>query len=152
MNTITIELCAEDRARLDAIIAGLQGQAPAPAPLPPAMMDAAFQQFLAKQEQDARIQAAAATVFGTTAEALAQTDFPVVTDQVPWDTAPAEPAPAPAAKPVSLAEFQKAITIRCAESPEVKAAVRGLVQEYASSVSVIPEEKRPEFLAKLAQI
>lgn len=121
MNTITIELCAEDRARLDAIIAGLQAQAPA-------------------------VEAPAPVV-----ETHAPVDFPVVDTSVPWDPDPA-PAPAPAAKPVSLAEFQKAITIRCAESSEVKAAVRGLVQEYASSVSAIPEEKRPEFLAKLAQI
>ena len=125
MNASTIELCAEDRARLDAIIAGLQGHAPV----------------------------VPATTEAPASDPAPVADFPVVPDQVPWDEAPAdEPAPAPAAKPVSLAEFQKAITIRCAESPEVKAAIRGLVQEYASSVSAIPEDKRSEFLAKLAKI
>ena len=127
MNAITIELCAEDRARLDAIIAGLQGQCSA-----------------------APVAAAATPATAPAVEVPAQTDFPVVPDQVPWDEAPADPAPV--AKPVSLAEFQKAITIRCAESPEVKAAIRGLVQEYATSASAIPEEKRAEVLAKLAQI
>lgn len=158
MNTITIELHPDDRARLDAVIAGLQALASTPAapaaPLPPAMMDAAFQRFLEKQAQEEKIQAAAAALNVGPADAPAPAaDFPVVPDQVPWDlTAPADPAPAPAVKPVSLAEFQKAITIRCAESAETKAAVRGLVQEYATSVSAIPEEKRSEFLAKLAAI
>lgn len=125
MTAITIELCAEDRARLDAIIAGLQGKAPAVAPAEVPVADPA-----------------------------PVADFPVVPDQVPWDEAPADPAPAPApaAKPVSLAEFQKAITLRCAESPKVKAAVRELVNGYAPSVSTIPEDKRSEFLAKLAAI
>lgn len=163
MNKIVVELHPEDRARLDAVIAGLQALASAPAapatPLPPAMMDAAFQRFLEKREQEEKIQAAAAEVFGkdqAPAPAPAPAaEFPVVPDQSPWDlTTPAAPAPAPApaVKPVSLAEFQKAITLRCAESAETKAAVRGLVREYATSVSVIPEEKRSEFLAKLAAI
>lgn len=128
MNAITIELCAEDRARLDAIIAGLQGHAPV----------------------------VPATTEAPASDPVPAADFPVVPDQVPRDEAPTEPehapAPAPAAETVSLAEFQKAITIRCAESPEVKAAIRGLVREYASSVSAIPEDKRSEFLAKLAKI
>ena len=63
-----------------------------------------------------------------------------------------EPAPAPAVKPVSLAEFQKAITLRCAESAKTKEAVRALVNQYATSVSDIPEDKRSEVLAKLAEI
>lgn len=149
MNAITVELCAEDRARLDAIIAGLQAQAHAVDPsiyckggfISPADIHSAPAEALSFLDKKLNIPA--------------QTDFPVVPDQVPWDlTTPADPAPAPApaVKPVSLAEFQKAITLRCAESAETKAAVRGLVQEYATSVSAIPEEKRSEFLARLAAI
>lgn len=140
MNTIIIELHPDDRARLDAIIAGLKDLAPAVDPS--TYCKGGFvSPFLAPSFLDKKLNIPAA-------------EFPVVPDQVPWDTEPVAPAPAPApaAKPVSLAEFQKAITLRCAESAETKAAVRGLVQEYATSVSAIPEEKRSEFLAKLAAI
>lgn len=70
---------------------------------------------------------------------------------------PPAPAPdpiaaAPAPAPVSLGEFQKALVTRCAESTDVKAKVQALVHKYAESVSAIPEDKRPEVLAALAQI
>lgn len=113
MNTIVFELCAEDRARLDAIIAGLQARPAAPVEV--------VDDFAAS--------------------------FPE-----PEAPAAAEPAPAPAAKPVSLAEFQKAITLRCAESAAVKKKVRELVNSFAPSVSEIPEEKRAEFLDLLARV
>lgn len=116
MNNIVIELCAEDRARLDAIIAGLQGVAPVEAsPVAPA----------ADHPID---------------NSTAHLEPPVDTD------------PAPAAKPVSLAEFQKALTVRCAESQKTKEAVRALVNQYAASVSEVPEDKRSEVLAALAKI
>lgn len=63
---------------------------------------------------------------------------------------PADVAPAPA--PVSLGEFQKALVTRCAESADVKQKVQALVHRYADSVSAIPEDKRPEVLAALAEI
>ena len=159
MNKIVVELHPDDRARLDAIIAGLQnlsaapgdsaGPAPAPAaPLPPAMMDAAFNRFLARENQTERAQAIAREA-GFPVEGGAHLEPPVeATAPAP---APAAPA-APAAESVSLAEFQKAITLRCAESAAMKGLVRGLVNEYASSVSAIPAEKRSEFLAKLAAL
>lgn len=143
MNKIVVELHPDDRARLDAIIAGLQnlsaaGPAPA-APLPPAMMDAALNRFLAQEAQTERAQAIAKEA-GFPVEGNAHLEPPV--------EAPA----APAAESVSLAEFQKAVTLRCAESAAMKGLVRGLVNEYASSVSAIPAEKRSEFLAKLAAL
>lgn len=64
------------------------------------------------------------------------------------DPAPAAPAPAS----VTLGEFQKALAARCAESDDVKAQVQALIRKYAECVSAIPEDKRPEVLAALAQI
>ena len=158
MNKIVVELHPDDRARLDAIIAGLQNlsaagpasaEAPAPAaPLPPAMMDAAFNRFQAQEAQTARAQAIAQQA-GFPVEGGAHLEPPVeATALAPAPAAPADPA----AESVSLAEFQKAITLRCAESAAMKGLVRGLVNEYASSVSAIPAEKRSEFLAKLAAL
>lgn len=67
-------------------------------------------------------------------------------------TAEPEPAPAPAVEPPTLAEFQKAVAVRCAENPAVKPKVRELVNKYAPSVSEIPADKRVEFLAQLAAL
>lgn len=117
MNRIVFELCAEDRARLDAIIIGLQGLTAGAAATP------------------------AEPAAGHSPDASG----------APEDL-PAEAPDAPAVKPVSLAEFQRAITLRCAESAETKAAVRALVKQFAVSVSDIPEGKRAEFLAKLSEL
>ena len=74
---------------------------------------------------------------------------------------PVAPAPAPIPEPlfaapapasVSLAEFQKALSLRCAESEAMKAKVRELMRLYAPAASQVPEEKRAEVLAKLAQL
>ena len=62
------------------------------------------------------------------------------------------PAPVPEVKPISKAEFQKAIVLRCAESAETKQKVQALVHKYAESVSAIPENKRAEVLAELAKL
>lgn len=61
-------------------------------------------------------------------------------------------APAPAVEPPTLADFQKAVALRCAENPAVKPKVRELVNRYAASVSEIPPEKRIEFLDLLSKI
>ena len=73
-------------------------------------------------------------------------EHPVDASIIPFDP------PAPAPVPVSLGEFQKAIVTRCAESPDTKQKVQALVHKFADSVSAIPEDKRSEVLAALAQI
>lgn len=127
MNKIVVELHPEDRARLDAIISSLQALAAAPG---------------------APAEAAPAPAADFPVEGAAHLEPPADPEPVPV----ADPEPAPAAKPVSLAEFQKAITLRCAESAKTKEAVRALVKQYAGSVSDIPEDKRSEVLAKLAEL
>lgn len=114
MNIIEFKLCAEDRARLDAILSRLQHLTAAPAP------------------------AVEAPPVGA----------PVAAE--PEAPAPAE-AP-PRDKPISPAEFQKAITLRCAAAPALKPKIRDLVQRFAPSVSEIPEGRRAEFLALLNEL
>lgn len=74
-------------------------------------------------------------------------------------TAPiVEEVPAPAAEeipetePVTFAEFQKAVTLAVAKSPEAKKAVKALIHKYATSVSAVPEDKRAEVMAELENI
>lgn len=124
MNLIEFKLCAEDRARLDAIIAGLAKVAAA-----------------AAAEAAPLIVEATATLAGAAEHPV---DAPA--------THLEPPAPAPEVQPVSKGEFQKAIVIRCAESADMKAKVQALVHKYAPSVSEIPEEKRPEVLAALKNL
>ena len=119
MNNIVIELHPEDRARLDAIIAGL-----------------------------CKLQ----VVEGAIAPAAAPAADP---KPAPVETPPAAQAADSIHASVlfpSLADFQKAVALRCAENPAVKPKVRELVNRYAASVSEIPPEKRLEFLDLLAKV
>lgn len=126
MNTITIELCAEDRARLDAIIEGLKANKP---------------NCKGCVENAIRMVAPAETIAN-----------PIIEDPVPEAPAAEAPAPAPEVKPVSLAEFQKAVTQVCAKGPEQKQAAKEIINKYACSVSAVPEDKRAEAMAELEKI
>lgn len=138
MNKIVFELCAEDRARLDAIIAGLESRAAAPAE---------FQtRYMGKWD----IPAAPAEEHPADAS-TAHLELPVAAPAASQPE-PAAVVPAPEVKPVSLGEFQKAIVTRCAESAAMKAKVQALVHKYAPSVSEIPEGKRSEVLVELAKL
>ena len=133
MNKIVIELCTEDRARLDAIIAGLEK-------FPRVGLDLA-------SGPDFTVSAPAAEAHPIDAP-VEHFDPPAADPEPAVDPEPV-PAPAPV---VSLGEFQKAIVVRCAASPEMKKKVQALVKKYAESVSLVPEEKRAEVLAALAEL
>lgn len=123
MNHITIELCKEDRQRLDEVIAflgliagELKNQ---PAPKAP--------------EIDHPVEGAA--------------------HLEPVEKIPAEPAaPAPEVKIVPFAEFQAAVTRVVAKGPDQKEAAREIISKYGGSVSAVPEDKRAEAMAELARI
>lgn len=73
-------------------------------------------------------------------------------------TAPTIETPAPVAepteevKPVSLAEFQKAVTLAVTKGAEAKKIVKEIINKYATSVSAVPEDKRAEIMAELSNI
>lgn len=138
MNKIVIELCAEDRARLDAIIAGLQSRAAAPAE---------FQtRYMGKWD----IPAAPAEEHP--ADAPTAHLEPPVAAPAAIQPEPAAVEPAPEVKPVSLAEFQKAVTQAVAKGVAQKQAAKKIINKYAPSVSEIPEGKRAEVMAELANL
>lgn len=122
MNKIVIELCEDDRQRLDMLfyrLGVLIERLPAPAPIiePP--------------------------------PPLPVTPDPAVEHPADATVSHFEP-PAPA--PISLGEFQKVIVTRCAESADTKEKVQALIHQYADSVSAVPEAKRAEVLAALKEI
>lgn len=140
MNKIVIELAAEDRKRIDELIAaiGLAVGELHSLGVPVCKELRAALPHTIEQADDGTVK-------------LVKNDHPADAPATHLEP-PAVGQPAPDTKPVSLAEFQKAITMRCAESQKTKEAVRALVNQYASSVSDIPEDKRPEVLAALAAI
>lgn len=125
MNTITIELCKEDRARLDDLIA--------------------FAGIIVGDIKDRQIQTPAAPLEPSAAPAAAP-----VAEPSPVEPAPAQPEPE--VKAVSFAEFQKAVTQVVAKGPKQKAAVKEIITKYAASVTEVPEDKRAEIIAALAEL
>lgn len=163
MNEFLVKIALDDadRARLDALISSIHRLADAtvgqpqatPAPLPPALMDAAFNQFLARQDRQTRIERLARVAGVHPDDKPADPPAPdKMADQVALADPPAAPPAEAAAEIIPLPDFQSAIAKKCAEAPAMKAAVRQLVNKYAPSVSEIPEEKRAEVMAELTKL
>lgn len=125
MNTITIELCAEDRARLDGILDGLLN----------------LQVIVGYSEQVREAER-------LKDEALASVET------APAETAPVETAPAETAPDYTTEDVQALIReLIGPENPdEVKAAAKKVVMSYAEKVSKIPAEKIPEAYQKLSAL
>lgn len=147
MNTITIELCKEDRQRLDNIFYNLVVLIER-LPDPPIVVDSKDLEEQAKVYllRNGLIQDSP-KVEATAVDPASLEPTPVVED------APAPVAePAPEVKPVSLAEFQKAVTLAVSKGAEAKQAVKAIINKYAASVSAVPEDKRADIIAELANI
>lgn len=140
MNKIVIELCAEDRKRIDELI-GFAG-----------LIVDEQKQYRVFMERNILAAAPGSSAAEHPADGSVAHLEPSVVAPAACQPEPAAVEPAPEVKPISLGEFQKAIVTRCAESPATKAKVQALVHKYAPSVSEIPEDKRPEVLAALAKL
>lgn len=132
---ITVELCKEDRQRVDELI-GMAGW------IAGALKDmaAAPQPKLTKtitQAEDGTVK-------------LVNNDHPADAPATHLEPPAAEPAPE--VKPVSFPEFQKVVTQVVAKGPKQKAAAKEIISKYAASVSGVPEDKRAEVMAELAKI
>jgi predicted transcriptional regulator len=137
-NTIIIELCAEDRARLDRIAekldrmtAPVTGANPAPE---------------VKQEVKTPAEPPEQPTEATEAAAL-----PVTQPEGETPTEAQEIAPAETTEPsVTLAEIQqKVVQLAAGSDASKKAAVRGIVNAYAKKVTDLPEDKWTEVWEKL---
>jgi hypothetical protein len=148
MNTITIELCAEDRARLDAILAALQ-QGPDCDKCVKGVVtyvDHMMGQGAAEEEKPAE-----AT---TEAPAEAPADEPAEADTIPAE----EETPVEVkSEPAEAVDFDKvraevqSLVVRLSASGK-KDQARKIVQAYASRVSAIPEDKLIEAKGKLTAL
>lgn len=138
MNTITIELCAEDRARLDGILEALKGYA-----LPADTIDT-IKAMEAPTPVEAPKPAEPVQLKLVTEEKPVE-EKPVE-DAAPWE-GPEEPAPKYTADDVR-AKVQKLASPTMGK----RDAVKKIVEEYAPSVRLIPEDKYPEVMAKLTAL
>ena len=142
-NTITIELCAEDRARLDRILAALEG---APSEMRRFQSTEEMAEF-AKRAYEERAEAAQ--------EAPAAPEAEAPKDDKPEPEAPAQPDPAPAEEPVkkyTRAEVQALVQKLAAPAAGKREAVKAIVNEYAPRVGLIPEEKFGEVMERLTAL
>lgn len=141
MNTITIELCPEDRERLDKILEALTSHNCA-------ACAEANTEFVAKFVADKLepIQETAQDAAGATAEEPA----PVHTLEPEPATEVKEPAKAAPEKAVQVEDIKKKVVELTAAGK--KAEARAIIMEYADRVSAIPADKLSEVWDKLTAL
>lgn len=146
MNTITIitQLCEEDRKRIDELIS-LAGQIVGELKAHPVGC-------VELAQDTAPLQTAEVSV-GLPVEGAAHLE-PVTVAEEPAPASTPEPVaePTPEVKPISLAEFQKAVTLAVSKGVAQKQAVKKIINTYATSVSGVPEDKRAEVMEALAKL
>ena len=156
-NTITIELCAEDRARLDRLAD---------------LLDARIRQAerIMAGDFEPEQSTEADPIQQKLAEALAKANTPTEKPTEATGAAEAEPAPidhpadetAPWEEPAPAAEVKQTITqeqlqqkvtqLAAANNGALKNKVREIIQAYAKKGSDVPEDKRAEVLDKLTAL
>lgn len=141
-NTIIIELCAEDRARLDAILATL-GKGPHCDKCVKDVAAALSTPQAPKNEPKNEPQSEGKK------EAKENTERPAFVeaeDAPPWE----EDVPKVAPKHTKADLQQKVVKMVSAGAD--KAKVRGIINEYAERVSLVPEDKVDEVMERLAAL
>ena len=136
MNTITIELCAEDRARIDRLADAMNR----------------------RTDQVAQIVEAEAKKIEKATEApknaTEDVEAPQAITTQPEEATPAEAPKAEPVKPsVTKEQIQKKVTqLAAGFGGTKKAAVRQIVTAYADKVTEIPADKWDEVWEKLTQL
>lgn len=143
MNTITIQFCEEDRKRIDELIS-LAGQLVGEFKAHPVGC-------VELAQDTAPLQTAEVSV-GLPVEGAAPVEPVTVVEETPVLEAEPVAEPTPEVKPVSLAEFQKAVTLAVSKGATQKQKVKEVINRYASSVSGVPEDKRAEVMEALAKL
>lgn len=144
-NFITIELCAEDRTRIDKLIAALEYRN-----CDKCVKDAI--EYTTKVQQEATAKKADATEALKNAPQEAEASPPTNTIQKEEKPAQTEPAPAAPAKTVSHDELMAKVIELSAKDVKLKAQVRDIVLSYAPRVKAVPEDKLSECYERLAAL
>lgn len=157
-NTITIELCADDRARLDRLAEALERKACDKCVA--TAMEFAKLRVDPKPESDP-VQKALAETLAKAEEAVeapknateeAETSTPTTTPLEEETTADKEPAKAEPTKTVTHAELKAKVIELSAKDLKLKARAREIVQAYAPTVGGVPEDKLNECYGKIVAL
>lgn len=148
-NNITIELCAEDRARLDRLAEALErktcdGCVKQIADVLKDLVQKPIAEESTEPKATAPVEAPKNAVEEAEAE-TAQTDDPVA--ETPTEETD---APAPALPTIDRAELRAKVIELSAKG--LKEKVRDIVRAYAQTVPEIPEDKVSECYAKLVKL
>lgn len=140
MNNITIELCQEDRERIDRLTTALEALQPQTIHVDDPIQKALAEQ-VAKSEKTP-------TQSPVESAGEAKTETPATPQPEAETTAVEEPAPVAEEKPApTTAELQQKVIALVNKGK--KAEVAAIVTSYAATVSGIPEDKRAECMDKL---
>jgi hypothetical protein len=136
-NTITIELCAEDRARLDKIIEGLSN------------ITAPNTTIMTQKVEEL-------TEKPPVAQEIPEThtdDNAAPAEEVAPQPEPVEETPTQM-KPLVTHDMirQKVTKLMASGDPQKKDATRNIVKAYANNVTNLPEDKWPEIWEKLTAL
>ena len=155
-NNITIELCAEDRARLDRLAEALERRMCDTCVS--TAMEALKKAYEPKTETDPVQQALAETLAKATDHAEApknateEEEPSAQTSTPPEEEKPTDEAhePEPTAPAVTRDELKAKVIKLCAKG--LKEQTRDIVREYAQTVTAIPEDKVTECYEKLVAL
>ena len=153
-NNITIELCTEDRARLDKLTAALEAlqsmtthwspariEQPDPDQLTIDDVQEALAETLAKATDPVEAPKKAVEEVETSTQTTTPQEEEKPTEQE-TATAPNEPT-------VDRAELKTKVIQLCAKGVSVKEQTRDIVRAYALTVTAVPDDKVAECYAKL---
>lgn len=156
-NTITIELCAEDRARLDRLAAAMEARTAQVETILAGRAETNSEPTTAQDEIQAKL-----------AETLAKANEPVEApknateeDEVSTPTTTPqeeemptqeEPAQAQTEKKVTHDELLAKVVELSAKDLKLKAQVRDIILAYAPRVKAVPEDKLNECYAKVVAL
>ena len=151
MNHITIELCAEDRARLAHLATAVDK-------LTAALEQISVQAVTAEPAEPDEVQQALTEVLAKAETATAPTEEPAKVETPTAEETPTEPtetseAPAEAPK-VTLEQIQQKVVQLCAASADKKAQVRAIITAYAPTVTALEDhpDKWAEIWAQLTAL
>ena len=144
-NTIVIELCAEDRARLDRLAEAMERRAC------DKCIASAMEAFQAVQELDPVQKAAAETLtkVNQPKEATTSQTTELQEEATVVNETPSEPTPT---KTVSHAELMAKVIELSAKDLKLKAQAREIILAYAPRVKAVPEDKIAECYNKLVAL
>ena len=138
---IVMELCPEDRARLDAILEELKSSRPNCERCVSTMSESWKSATAAQHPVDAVPPATVEDVAPAPAPAPAADPAPAV-----------DPAPAAEEEKYTLEKVRSAVMTASRKSPEMKKKVKALLNQYAESVTKLPEADYPAFMTDLKKL